>query len=378
MMTNNHLGAINSTSTNEIKNWLANDFEWILKKYEKSKLPRIDKNASNGSKAPVFSDMERYNEIVTFAFKDNDGNKGVLDITDFESPKSFLQAIKEKLLQYQYCIAWGSKSIKRKNPKTGQLEGINGDLVVLDSNFKANRIPSIVRYNEYSNIPFLKKDIFTNTNQLLVSDIDLLKVFAKPLVRLTFINRYKSLRLPEVCKALLGIGKLENKTGAQLVEMSVEARKEYCMHDAHLVAELVRLKNGDIMRMMQIIAFHTGLTFEEVCYKGMTGIWKKIIDKSISKKIKIDGYVNLHSVLKKLYSNNSGYCENDDNFSEDLFEEENSEYEDDEISEYKENYYEHYIDLLDQKKRETDLNSGITFGNANNSNLHKNEKIKSR
>ena len=194
------------------------------------------------------------------------------------------------------------KLVVRKNDKTGELEGINGDLVVLDSNLKKNRIPSIINYNEFSGIPNVKKDIFTTGNSVLIADIDLLKIFAKPLVRLIFKNKYKSLHLDEVCRDLLGHGKLDNKTGAKLEEMSIEERKSYCIHDAHLVAELVRIKNGDIMKIMQIIAFHTGLKFEEVCHKGMPWIWKKILDNEISKKINLIGYRNVPSILRKLYS----------------------------------------------------------------------------
>ena len=49
----------------------------------------------------------------------------------------------------------------------------------------------------------------------------------------------------------MGYGKLDNKTGAKLEEMSIEERKSYCLHDAHMVAELVRINNGDILKIMQ-------------------------------------------------------------------------------------------------------------------------------
>ena len=127
----------------------------------------------------------------------------------------------------------------------------------------------------------------------------MLKVFTKPLVRNVFKNRYKSLRLDEVGKALLGYGKLDNKTGAKLDEMSIEQRKSYCLQDAHIVAELVRINNGEIIKIMHIIAFHTGLTFEEVCHKGMSSIWKKILNDAISKKIYLIGY----NILPKYYAN---------------------------------------------------------------------------
>ena len=117
------------------------------------------------------------------------------------------------------------------------------------------------------------------------------------------------------------MGKLDNKTGATLKEMSVEERKSYCLHDAHLVAELVRIKNGDIIRIMQVISFHTRLRFEEVCHKGMTGIWKKILNEEISKKIDLVGYSNLPSILRKLYSSKLQLFENSNNYIDDDYEE---------------------------------------------------------
>ena len=56
---------------------------------------------------------------------------------------------------------------------------------------------------------------------------------------------------------------------------------------------------------MQVIANHTCLRLEEVCHKGMTGIWTKILNDSISKKISLVGYDNAPLALRKLYSNNN-------------------------------------------------------------------------
>src|SRR6476661_2868687 len=205
----------------KMENWIAFDFEWIDHNSDISPIYKTDKYASGSSEPPVFN-KDEYSEIVTFGFEDSYGNKNSFDITDYSSSKEFLEAIKEKILQYKYCFAWGSKAVVRKNDKTGELEGINGDLVVLDLNLKKNGIPSIVNFNEFSGIPYIKKDIFTIGNSVFIADIDLLNVFAKPLVRLIFKNKYKSLHLDEVCRALLDIGKLDNKTGAKLEDMSIE------------------------------------------------------------------------------------------------------------------------------------------------------------
>ncbi len=44
-----------------------------------------------------------------------------------------------------------------------------------------------------------------------------------------------------------------------------------------LVSELVRINNGEILKIMNIIASHTDLTLEEACHKGMAGLWRKIL-----------------------------------------------------------------------------------------------------
>jgi len=85
--------------------------------------------------------------------------------------------------------------------------------------------------------------------------------------------------------------------------MSIEERKSYCKHDAHLVAGLVRVNSGDILKIMQVIANHTGLRLEEVYHKGMTGIWTKILNDAISKKVALVGYESLPITHCKLYSN---------------------------------------------------------------------------
>jgi len=95
----------------------------------------------------------------------------------------------------------------------------------------------------------------------------------------------------------------DSKSGANISNMSIEERKSYCKHDAHLVAGLVRVNSGDILKIMQVIANHTGLRLEEVYHKGMTGIWTKILNDAISKKVALVGYESLPITHCKLYSN---------------------------------------------------------------------------
>ena len=99
----------------ENSTWVAFDLEWQSSHYNKnmtfshtSTNNQYKDIASGGSVPPV---QNLNNNITTFAFEDNNGSSGCFDISDFNSPKLFLLAVKEKLLQYNYCFAWGSKSI---------------------------------------------------------------------------------------------------------------------------------------------------------------------------------------------------------------------------------------------------------------------------
>jgi len=308
------------TSLNHLTlgSWISCDLEWIgnatNREYEISSGPQSKENGSGTSEGPS---ME---VIVTLAFENSSGNTGVIDISDFPESQypnprqAFLITIKETLMHYSYCFAWGSKATRHKNKETGKIEGINGDLVVLDKNFRINNIPSIIRYDNFSGRPYIWTTCNSNPNSETttptialttgqVVDIDLLQVYAKPLVRTTiFKNRYKGLHLDEVATSLLGCGKLDNRSGASIKVMSIEERKRYCKNDAHLVAELVRIRNGDILKMMKVMAYHTKLRMEDVCHKGMSGIWAKILNDEIGRKIRTVGYDNIPYVLRKLYS----------------------------------------------------------------------------
>jgi DNA polymerase elongation subunit (family B) len=72
---------------------------------------------------------------------------------------------------------------------------------------------------------------------------------------------------------------------------------------------------------MQVIASHTGLKLEEVCHKGMTGIWTKILNDAISKKVALIDFDNLHPAIRKLYSSSHRHSHSEDRQIEEGFEE---------------------------------------------------------
>lgn len=124
--------------------------------------------------------------------------------------------------------------------------------------------------------------------------------------------------------------------------------------------------------MMQIISSNIGLKFEEVCHKGMTGIWKKILNDAIYKKTSFIGYDSLPFVLRKLYSAKTPYLEHSDSYCD--VEEGNEDEEfDRELLEYKENSYDQYVDLLEQKSKERKDDSVIDI-DCNNVYLNNKEK----
>jgi hypothetical protein len=341
-----------------IDDWIAFDLEW-----EPEPEHLANNAASHSHNHPYNTNFtsitsippaKDYHKIITFTYEDSYGNKGTLDISDFNNypnpNKAFLHAIKDRLLKYRYCFAWGSKSIRHKNGETGNLEGIYGDLFMLDANFRSYGVPTIIKYDKFSGMPYIKNNNNYGSCNKTITDIDLLKVFAKPLVKYVILkNKYKSLRLHEVAMSLLGYGKLDNKSGARIKEMSVAERKAYCLHDAHIVADLIRVKNGDILKIMQVIASHTGLKLDEVCHKGMTSIWNKILNDAISKRVSIIGYDNIPSSLRKLYSNtNFQSSEKYEQIEYDMDEKEFEDNEEDEI------YQEESIDEQNQHLERSD------------------------
>jgi hypothetical protein len=151
-------------SHREIKNWIAFDLEWEFKAEAEEKQRRdaiYSPNICNSTSGTSFPPTgNEYRKIITFGHEDVFGNRNVLDISGFrkypDPDKEFLTSVRQKLLQYRYCFAWGSKATKHLDTQNNILEGVNGDLVVLDINLKQNGIPSIIRYDRFTGKPSIR------------------------------------------------------------------------------------------------------------------------------------------------------------------------------------------------------------------------------
>ena len=116
--------------------------------------------------------------------------------------------------------------------------------------------------------------------------IDLHSVFGKPMVQTTiFKNAYRTLKLDEVSKAVLGdleSGKYKGLTGIDIQKFSVEELKKYVLRDAELVMQLSKHNDGEVLDAMKAISELTGLDFERVCRTGISAWWAAIFDNMVS------------------------------------------------------------------------------------------------
>jgi DNA polymerase I len=146
----------------------------------------------------------------------------------------------------------------------------SSDLAVLNERCVKNGISSPVKFS-WNGRPNIENRIH----------IDLCEVFRKELVRGTiFKNKYRTLKLEDVCQALLGKGKYGEGaiSGANVHTLSIEQQKQYVLQDAQLVMDLSKANNGQIMSLMQAISELTGLTLEQVCHSNLSTWWTKVFD----------------------------------------------------------------------------------------------------
>lgn len=144
------------------------------------------------------------------------------------------------------------------------------DLAVLNERCLKNGVPSPVEFDHQTGRPSIKGKMH----------IDLYEVFKKEMVKSTiFKNRYRTLKLDDVARSLLGHGKFGDRiTGANVAGMPVDVQKSYVLQDAKLVAELLKVNGGQVLALMKSISELVGLGLEQTCHSGLSTWWTKVFD----------------------------------------------------------------------------------------------------
>jgi Bifunctional DNA primase/polymerase, N-terminal len=257
------VGNVNNDSHPLSDRYVAFDFEWSSRVEE-----QVDINNLNNQ-----------TQITAAAFLDNLGNSSVLHISDFSSSDNpeyeLIIRINQVLIKYNYSIGWYSSGIAVYHEDTQEhLDGFDSDLAVLHSRCLANGIDSII-------------DISTKVPRVMgKKHIDLHSVFAKPMIQTTiFKNSYRTLKLDEVSKAVLGngneAGKYNGLSGQDIRTLPIEEQKKYVLRDAELVMQLSQHNNSEVLDAMKAISEVTGLEFEKVCRTGLSTWWATIYDQAI-------------------------------------------------------------------------------------------------
>src|SRR5215211_5966528 len=98
-----------------------------------------------------------------------------------------------------------------------------------------------------------------------LTHIDLYLVYGKLLVQSTICeNKYRTLKIDDVAKSLLGIGKYNNISGKDFTKLSIKDKEAYSLRDSELVMGLSKYENYQILDAMRAIADITKLPFPYV------------------------------------------------------------------------------------------------------------------
>ena len=221
--------------------------------------------------------------MIAASFVNNFGSKKVY--LNSRSEITLLENIKAELLEYDWSMGWNSSISIESNTNDTSKEGdiiIDGnftndtkcDLGILYERCEANGIDNIVFKS--------KKGIRTYYSIPGLNHIDLYQVYSKVMVQDTIYNRaYRTHKLDDVSKALLGHGKYKGLSGKDFLKLSIDERKKYSLRDSELVMELSKHNNFEVLDAMLAISEITGLDFERVCRTNLTKWWGTLFDQMV-------------------------------------------------------------------------------------------------
>jgi DNA polymerase elongation subunit (family B) len=168
--------------------------------------------------------------ILAASFVNNFGSKKVY--LNSHSEIALLENIKAELLEYDWSMSWNSSTSIENNinnsfDENGITDGnftndVQCDLGILYERCQANGIDNIIFKSKkgsrtYYSIPGL-------------NHIDLYQVYSKVMVQDTIYNRsYRTHKLDDVSKALLGHGKYKGLSGEDFLKLPIKDRKKYSL-----------------------------------------------------------------------------------------------------------------------------------------------------
>ncbi|HJT49028.1 MAG TPA: DNA polymerase domain-containing protein [Nitrososphaeraceae archaeon] len=206
--------------------------------------------------------------IEAASFVDSTGNSKVLLRSDFEncSEKELLKCINSKIMEYDWSFGWNS---------TGHANNIesskNSDLAVLHERCIVNDVASIVSLSP-NGIPYIGYP----------KHIDLCNVYDKVMVQDTIYKKaYRTHKLNDVSKALLGYGKYKDFSGKDFKSLPIEEQIEYSLRDSELVMDLSKHNDFEVLDAIYAISEITGLEFDLVCKTNLSKWWSAIFDNMI-------------------------------------------------------------------------------------------------
>jgi hypothetical protein len=107
----------------------------------------------------------------------------------------------------------------------------------------------------------------------------------KQLVQDTIYKKaYRTHKLNEVSKVLLGHGKYKDLSGKEFLSLPIEQQIEYSLRDSELVMELSKHNNFEVLDAMLAISEIAELDFELVCRTSLSRWWSAIFDKMVKDK----------------------------------------------------------------------------------------------
>jgi DNA polymerase, archaea type len=211
-------------------------------------------------------DGDQNDLIEAISFVDSNGNSEVkFRDRDFNgSEKDLLRYLMVKIIQYKWSLGWNTQG-DFENRSSAKIF----DLSILHKRCKINGIKSIVDIGQWG-LPHFRGDH---------QHIDMLTIFNKSMVQTgMYSGKYRTCKLSDVSKSLLGLGKYKDYSGADYKSLPIEEKIQYCIRDSDLVMQLSKHNNFEVLDALFAIADITLLDFEEVCKTNLSKWWGSIFN----------------------------------------------------------------------------------------------------